>query len=168
MNLNDILTLAHAGYTAAQINQFTQPQQMPVQQMPQVQQMPVQQMAQQMPVQQMPQVQQMPVQQMPQVQQMPVQQMPQVQQMAHQMPVQQMSVQQMPVQQMPQVQQKIPDVPITFDIKKTDPNDAMKQMASALASAQQANLALLSGQNPTLSQVQTADDVTSQIIKEGI
>ena len=158
MNLNDILTLAHAGYTAAQINQFTQPQQMPVQQMPQVQQMPVQQMAQQMPVQQMPQVQQMPVQQMPQVQQMPVQQMPQVQQMAHQMPV----------QQMPQVQQKIPDVPITFDIKKTDPNAAMKQLASALASAQQANLALLSGQNPTLSQVQTADDVTSQIIREGI
>ena len=100
MNLNDILTLAHAGYSAEQINQFAQPQQMP------------------------------------QVQQMP--------------------------------QQKLPDVPLTFDIKKTDPNAAMKQMASALASAQQANLALLSGQTPTLSQVQTADDVTSQIIKEGI
>ena len=68
----------------------------------------------------------------------------------------------------PMQMQRVPDVPITFDIKKTDPNDAMKQMASALASAQQANLALLSGQNPTLSQVQTADDVTSQIIKEGI
>ena len=130
MNLNDILTLAHAGYTAEQINQFAQPQ---VQQMPQMQQMPQ--------AQQMPQMQQMP-QQMPQVQQMP--------------------------QQMPQVQQRVPDVPLTFDIKKTDPNEAMKQMASALASAQQANLALLSGQNPTLSQVQTADDVTSQIIKEGI
>ena len=70
--------------------------------------------------------------------------------------------------QAPQPMQRVPDVPITFDIKKTDPNEAMKQMASALASAQQANLALLSGQNPTLSQVQTADDVTSQIIKEGI
>ena len=105
MNLNDILTLAHAGYTAEQINQFAQPQ------------------------------------------------------------TQQMQVPQMPTQQM---QQRVPDVPLTFDIKKTDPNEAMKQMASALASAQQANLALLSGQNPTLSQVQTADDVTSQIIKEGI
>ena len=108
MNLNDILTLAHAGYTAEQINQFAQPQ--------------VQQM-------QMPQ-------QMPQQMQMP--------------------------------QQRVPNVPLTFDIKKTDPNEAMKQMANALASAQQANLALLSGKNPTLSQVQTADDVTSQIIKEGI
>ena len=100
MNLNDIVALAKAGYTATQINQMQMPQQM---------------------------------------------QTPQPMQM-----------------------QRVPDVPITFDIKKTDPNDAMKQMASALASAQQANLALLSGQNPTLSQVQTADDVTSQIIKEGI
>ena len=108
MNLNDIVALAKAGYTATQINQMQMPQQMP-----------------------------------------------QVQQMQMQAP-------------QPMQMQRVPDVPITFDIKKTDPNEAMKQMASALASAQQANLALLSGQNPTLSQVQTADDVTSQIIKEGI
>ena len=61
MTLNDVITLANAGFTAQQIAQFAQMQQPPVQQPPvqQVQQPPVQQV-QQPPVQ--------PVQQMQPVQ----------------------------------------------------------------------------------------------------
>ena len=155
MNLNDILTLAKAGYSAEQINQFAQPMQM---QAPQPMQMQAPQ-----PQVQAPQPMQMQAPQ-PQVQ------APQPMQMQAPQPMQMQAPQPMQMQtpQPMQTAQRVPDVPLTFDIKKTDPNEAMKQMASALASAQQANLALLSGQNPTLSQVQTADDVTSQIIKEGI
>ena len=168
MTIEDILTLAKAGYTAHQINAMIQPPQTPAQVVPLVQQTPAQVVppVQQTPAQVVPPVQQTPAQVVPPVQQTPVQVVP----------FQQYSAMQSGVIQTPPAygQQgsavpptEIPNTQNSFQFSGQNNGGNIEYMANLVSQVQAQNRSLASGAGTQAPTQETVQDITQAIINHG-
>ena len=164
MTIEEVLTLARAGFTAQQINSMIQP----VQQTP----APVQQT----PAQAVPPVQQTPVQAVPPVQQTPAQVVPPVQQTTQVQPFQRYSAMQGEAIQTPPAygQQgnavpptEIPNTTNSFQFSGQNNGGNIEYMANLVSQVQAQNRALASGAGMQTPAQETVQDITQAIINHG-